>query len=112
LLNRNIKITFRLNESENNKLKSRIKKSGLSQEAYMRHLISGYIPADLPPPDYRAMMNELRAIGVNMNQIAQKAHILNVIDARRYDEAFDMLRQCLVEIVKAVSQPRKIDKVV
>ena len=109
MISRNIKITFRLNEQENRKLKIRIKKSGMSQEAYIRHLINGYMPADLPPPDYRAMMNELRTIGRNMNQVAQKAHVLNVIDSRRYDEAFGTLKQSLIEIVKAVTQPRKIE---
>ena len=110
MLKRNIKITFRLNKSENENLKKRIKKSGMSQEAYIRHLITGYIPADLPPPDYHVMMNELRSIGINLNQIAQKAHVLNVIDTRRYDEAFTMLKQALVEIINAVTRPRKIER--
>jgi hypothetical protein len=56
------------------------------------------------------MMNELRSVGKNMNQIAQKAHVLNVIDVGRYDEAFNLLKHNLVEIVNAVSQPRKIER--
>ena len=109
LLKRNMKITFRLNESEYKKFKKRVKKSGVSQEGYIRYLINGFIPTDIPPPDYHSMMNELRGIGRNMNQIAQKAHVLNVIDAGKYDEAFDMLKQQLLEIMKAVSQPREIE---
>ena len=107
--NRTIEIKCRLNQKEAGALNKRVKKSGLSREAYIRHLIGGYIPTDLPPPDYHAMMNELRAIGANMNQIAQKAHVLNVIDARRYDEAFAMLKQSLVGIADAVTRPRKIE---
>jgi hypothetical protein len=40
----------------------------------------------MPPPDYYTMMRELHAIGTNLNQIAQKAHVLNAIDVKRYDE--------------------------
>lgn len=110
MLNRNIKITFRLCKSECEQLKKCVKKSGMSQESYLRHLISGYVPAELPPPDYHSMVDKLRAIGNNMNQIAQKAHVLNVIDSQRYDDAFALLKQSLVEIVRAVTLPRKIER--
>lgn len=106
--NRTIEIKFRLNKKEADALNKRVKKSGLSREGYIRQLLSGYIPADLPPPDYYAMMNELRAVGGNMNQIAQKAHVLGVIDVKRYDEAFTLLKESLVGIVKAVTSPRRI----
>ena len=105
--NRTIVIKCRLNQKEADLINKQVKKSGLSRESYLRQIINGLIPTDLPPPDYYKMMNELRAIGVNMNQIAQKAHVLNVIDVRRYDEAFNTLKQSLVEIVNAVTKPRK-----
>jgi len=108
MLKRNKQIILRLNNNEFDKLKKRVKKSGVSQVGYIRSLINGYIPVDVPPPDYHSMMVELRGIGKTMNQIAQKAHSLNVIDAKKYDEAFEELRLSLIKIVKAVSQPRKI----
>ena len=107
---RQIEIKCRLNPREADCLNKMVKKSGLSREAYLRCLISGYVPTDLPPPDYYTMMHELRAIGVNMNQIAKKAHALHMLDAERYDEAFSMLKQSLVEIVNAVTAPRKIER--
>jgi hypothetical protein len=110
MLKRNIKITFRLDKSENEIFKKRIKKSGLSQEAYIRHLINGLVPTDAPPPDYHAMMRELRAIGNNLNQVAQKAHALNSIDVKRYDENAAALRKAVVEITNAVMLPRKIER--
>ena len=109
MLKRNVKITFRLSEDENNKLKKQIKKSGLSQESYLRQLINNLIPTDLPPPDYHAMMNELRGIGRNINQIAQKAHVLNVIDTKRFDDAYAEYKQALITITEAVMLPRKIE---
>jgi len=110
MLKRNIKITFRLNKSENEYFKKRVRKSGLSQEAYIRNLINGLIPTDAPQSDYFAMMKELHYIGVNLNQIAQKAHTLNVIDVKKYDENISMLNAAVVNITNAVMLPRKIER--
>lgn len=87
---RNVAILFRLNRKEAEALDKKVKKSGLSREAYLRHLISGMVPRDAPPPDYYSMMRELHRIGNNLNQIAQKAHILNVLDVQRYDRDMRM----------------------
>jgi len=108
MLNRNIKITFRLNRAENERFKKQVKKSGLSQEAYIRHLINGLVPTDAPPPDYYSMMRELHSIGTNLNQIAQKAHVLNVLDVKRYDDSVAALNKAVVNITNAVMLPRKI----
>ena len=87
-----------------------LKKSGLSQEAYMRCLINDLVPTDAPTPDYFAMMKELHYIGINLNQIAQKAHILNALDVKRYDDNITMLNKAVVNIANAVMLPRQIAK--
>ena len=73
---RNIEIKVRPNRKEAEALNKRVKKSRLSREAYLRHLISGVVPQDAPPPDYFDFMRELHGVGNNLNQIAQKAHVL------------------------------------
>jgi len=108
--NRNIQIITRLNLKENERFKKLVKKSGLSQEAYIRQLINGLVPTDTPPPDYFAMMKELHYIGVNLNQIAQKAHSLNVLDVKRYDDNVAGLNKAVVEITNAVMLPRKTER--
>ena len=107
---RNIQITTRLDKNENERFKKRVKKSGLSQESYIRSLIDGLLPTDAPPPDYFAMMRELHYIGVNLNQIAQKAHTLNALDVKRYDDNITMLNKAVVDITNAVMLPRKIER--
>jgi hypothetical protein len=110
MANRNIEIKLRLNKTEADTLNKRVKKSGLYRENYLRHLINGLVPTDLPPPDYFAMTKELHAIGTNLNQVAQKAHILNVIDIQRYDEAVTRLNKAVVDITNAVMRPRKNER--
>ena len=107
---RNVQIITRLDKEENERFKKRVRKSGLSQEAYVRCLINGQVPTNAPPPDYFAMMRELHYIGVNLNQIAQKAHIMNVLDVKRYNENAAMLKAAIVNITNAVMLPRKIER--
>ena len=52
-------------------------------------------------------MRELHRVGNLLNQIAQKAHVLNVIDVKRYDEACRMLEKTLLDVVAAVVLPAK-----
>ena len=102
---RNVAILFRLTRKEAEALDTKVKKSGLSREAYLRHLISGVVPRDAPPPDYYSMMRELHRIGNNLNQIAQKAHILNVLDVQRYDRDMRMFEDTVKKITEAVVLP-------
>lgn len=108
--NRNIKVQIWLNKREAETLQKKAKRSRISVAGYIRHLIDGVIPQDAPPPDYYAMMQQLYRIGNNLNQIAQKAHTLNVIDVQRYDAACRAFETAVEEITKAVVQPRPIQR--
>jgi hypothetical protein len=107
---RNIRYQLWLNEKEAEQFNKLVKRSGLPREVYLRQLIKGLVPTDAPPPDYHTMMKELRHIGINMNQIARKAHTFNVLDVRRYDNDIKMLNSAIVEITNAVMLPRKMEK--
>ncbi|MGN1183368.1 MAG: plasmid mobilization protein [Faecalibacillus sp.] len=106
---RNIQVITRLNKDEHSRLKKLVKKSGLSQEAYIRHLINGVVPRDAPPPDYYAMMKELHYIGNNLNQIASKAHRLNVIDVQQYDKSVKEFEKAIKDITDAVILPSRME---
>jgi hypothetical protein len=107
---RDIQVRVRLNEDEHERFDKRVKRSGLTREAYLRQLINGLVPTDAPPPDYFAMMKELHYIGNNLNQIARKAHSLDALDVGRYDEAAAELKRAIVEITNAVMLPRKAER--
>lgn len=106
---RNIAILFRLNRKEAETLDKQVKRSGLSRETYLRQLINGLVPRDAPPPDYYSMMRELHQIGNNLNQIAQKAHVLNVIDVQRYDQEMRKFCQTVKQITEAVVLPERVE---
>ena len=108
MLKRNIKITFRLNAKEHQRLKKNVKKTGLSQETYIRTLLAGYVPKELPPPDYHAMMCELNAIGNSINQIAARANVTGFFLADEYASYVREFRKAVLEIQRAVTQPERI----
>ena len=107
---RNVHIQFWLDCKEAEILNKKVKRSGLSMSVYLRHLINDVVPRDAPPPDYYAMMRELYRIGNNLNQIAQKAHTLQVIDAQRYDGDYRMLESAIQKITSAVVEPKPMEK--
>lgn len=94
---------LRLNDDEFEKLNIAVAKTGISREAYLRNLIAGQQPKELPPPDFRPMMRQLYYCGNNLNQIARKANALNMIDAQHYEEAVELFRQTVIRINKAVA---------
>ena len=103
---RNKRVQVRLNNKEYLAFMESVKKSKLSQEVYLRHLINDMMPQEAPSPDYYSMMQQLYRIGNNLNQIAQKAHTLNVIDVQRYDTAYHQFETAVKEITEAVVQPK------
>ena len=106
---RNIRKQVWLNEKENSRLQANAVKAGFSQENYLRTLINGFIPKELPPPDYHAMVRELHAIGTNLNQIAARANATGHIDRTVFEYEANRLRKALLEIQAAVTLPKKID---
>ena len=103
--NRNYEIKVRLTQAEMVHLTRLVGDSGLSRENYLRKLISGVVPREAPPPDFFDMVRELHYIGNNLNQIATKAHALNVIDAKHYDDSVLLFEEAVQKILSAVLDP-------
>ena len=108
---RNVHVQFWLDKKEAEAFNKKVKRSGLSREVYLRHLINGLVPQDAPPPAYFDFMRELHGIGNNLNQIAQKAHVLGVMDERRYEEETRKFDQRIRDITKAVILPKPMEEV-
>ena len=104
---RGIPILIRLNAQEQQNLAKQVKKSGLSLEAFIRSLINGYMPKELPPPDYFSMIRELHAIGSNLNQIAAKANATGHIDTTVFQYEANRLKRTVQEIQAAVTAPER-----
>ena len=104
---RNIRLMIRLNEKENILLIDKVRKSGLSKEAYIRYLISGYIPMEKPSQDFFDMIDQLRRIGNNINQLVMIAHKTGSIDIARYKRDIAELNKNILEIREKVLLPEE-----
>ena len=104
---RGVRVQVWLNKEENTRLHTSAKKAGLSQEGYLRSLINGYVPKELPPPDYFSMTRELHAIGSNLNQIAAKANATGHIDKTAFQYEANRLRKAVQDIMEAVTAPER-----
>lgn len=104
---RNYRVQVRLDNNEYCTFIKSVERTGLTIEAYLRHLIKGSVPRASPPHEYFDFIRELHNIGNNLNQIARKAHILNVIDIKRYDEECRKLEDLIKEITTAVILPER-----
>ncbi|MEK0314558.1 plasmid mobilization protein [Cohnella sp. 56] len=102
---RAIRIQVWVNDDENAKLEMSAKKTGLSRESYIRSLINGYVPKEMPSPDYFTMMRELHAIGNNLNQLAAKAHVMGHLDRGIFQQEAEHLRSVVQQIQQAVTAP-------
>lgn len=96
---RDIKKQVWLNEEELKTLKQNAKKTGLNESAYIRNLIMGYKPKEQPTKNMYEIINQLKLIGINLNQIARKANALNLVDAPFYKKVY-MKWSKLVENIK------------
>lgn len=88
LRTRDIKKQIWLNEEELKTLKQNAKKTGLNESAYIRNLIMGYKPKEQPTENMYEIINQLKLIGINLNQIARKANALNLVDAPFYKKVY------------------------
>ncbi|MCL2547450.1 MAG: plasmid mobilization relaxosome protein MobC [Oscillospiraceae bacterium] len=103
-------VIFRLEHDEHKRLTRKIKKSGMSQNAYLRHLIKSLIPTDMPPPDYFSMMRVLNGIGSKLDQIVQQAKLQGSIDIERYIKVVAELDCAIIDITNAVMLPRDMSR--
>ena len=93
---------FRISDSDSHLLTQKAKACGLSRSAYLRKLLNGHQPKELPPVDYFKMMKELKQIGNNLNQIAYVANSTGSVDSQEYHAMAVWLRQKIREIEKGV----------
>lgn len=95
-------IKIRMNLDLLNELNKKVSITGLSREAYVRSLISGYIPRAIPSEDFNKVIKQLRSIGNNLNQITVIANSTGKINNKVYKDEVTKLRNAILEIREIV----------
>ena len=107
---RNIELKIRLNQKEASTLDNHVHLSGLSREAYLRQLISRYVPKPSPPIDFHQFIEEMHRVGNALTAIAKQAHEQNIIDTDKYDQEVAAFRIAVKSILDAVLLPQKMEE--
>ena len=81
---RNNVVLLYLTDDELRSLDEWCEAARMNRNKYLRTLISGFRPIAAPPIEYNDVLEELRKLGVNMNQLAVKANSLGFIDEPEY----------------------------
>lgn len=105
---RNFRVQVRLSEREYQKFLGKVNRTGLSREAYLRHLINGVVPQEIPPPDYFSFMERLYQVGNLLEQISRQAQAMGVVNTVQYKEAVGQFHQLVEDITAAVILPRRM----
>ena len=95
---RNIRKQYYLTEEENNELRKKSIRAGMTESNIIRSLIMDYQPREKPPEKFYEYLTMLRIISNNMNQIAMKAHTYDFIDEDFYNEQVKMLNEFIKDI--------------
>jgi Bacterial mobilisation protein (MobC). len=106
---RNIAVRARLNKSEHAFFVSQVRRSRLSQEAYIRILISGHVPREQPHVEYHELIRAMRFIGNNINQITARANATGYIDVKQFKAEAQHLRESILEIKRQVTAPDRME---
>lgn len=82
------RVQVRLDDDEHDYFLYNLERSGLTMEAYLRTLIMSKIPKTKEVSELdRNILAQLYAIGNNLNQIARRAHVMNVLSPEHYDDS-------------------------
>ena len=99
------RIWCHLSDTELLDFNRKVKLSGMTRQSYLRSLISGYTPKELPSFEYLAMMKQLQAIGNNVHQIAARANATGFYKAKEYEQYMTDVYDAIARIESAILDP-------
>ena len=95
------KVTVRLTRSEKEYLEKQAWLAGMGMEPFIRGLIAGSHLRERPPEYWRSLIQQLSAIGNNINQIAHNSNITQSVSNAEMKETLALMRE-VWEMVKEV----------
>jgi hypothetical protein len=107
---RSIHKQFRLTEKEAASFEHAVRKSGLTQAEYLRQLIKGLGSRDSPPPDYYAMMVELRQLRQMVERYSDLTNEYGCAPVGANEHLVQEVSAAIVAITKAVVEPKRAER--
>lgn len=102
---RNCRVVVYFNKDELDALTKKVRKSGLSREGFLRKLVNEVEVKEAPNADVMALINELRRVGSNVNQVLKVAHGQGLLDVPLMRRTMEETRAAARKIVQAYTTP-------
>ena len=104
---RPIKKQVWLNSRENELLKRKCMKAGLSESAFFRLLINDSQIKEKPDENFYKILNNLRGIAININHLARVANTYQYIDNNKYNPLANKINNMIDDLQKFYLTPTK-----
>ena len=104
-------IKVRLTNKDLDHLNNLVKESNLSRESYLRMCINGLLPRPAPSKELIEVIEILREIAENMNQIAISVYTQNAMNKSFYMENYEKLQDQINEIMILIRQPINMEEI-
>lgn len=99
---RTIKKQLWLDTNENNLLKEKANKSGLTESEFLRNCIKGYAIKEQPNEDMKNFQRKINGIANNINQIAHKANSYGYVQDNNLNYIKSVLTDFIIKFEKKI----------
>jgi len=104
---KHIKKQYWLDEKEDNLLKEKCAKAGLSESNFIRAYINGYNVKEKPDENFYYILRNLGGIANNINQIARATNRDGYLNNRSYNEEMQKVLDFITDIQEMYLVPAK-----
>lgn len=105
--NRTIKKQVWLNAKENEMLREKCKKAGISESAFFRLLIQDAQIKEKPDDNFYKILNDLRGIAININQLARVANSYQFVEDKKYTPLTNKINNIIDDLQQFYLTPNK-----
>ena len=104
-MTRNCRFELRLSKDELTDLTKKARKAKLSNAGFIRRAIHDLEVKEAPAADVPFLLNEVRRVGYNINQILKIANAQGLVDVPQLRKALEENRRVMKEITEAYAMP-------
>ena len=102
---RNCRVVVYFSKDELDALTKKVRKSHLSREGFIRAALAGKEIKDGPTADVPVLIQEVRRVGSNLNQILKRANSIGLLDVPQLRKDVAALRTVEKLIVDSYTMP-------
>ena len=97
---RNHRVVVYFDDGEYSLLLNKVKKSGMSREAFLRKIVAEVQIKEAPHADVPMLIREMRRVGYNIDQILKRINSGNIIDLPQFRKDMEDLRNVTRMVVE------------